>query len=233
MNALALANGILLSFLPTVGGQEQSVQSWLAKSVLRLMPLAFAALCLAGQARAADMYWPTGPAPVLDPANRIEARFGVFAHGVGSVEEGTVDLQGELVSPRILPGVTGFWSFLVPRVHFGGSANLSDRTSFVYTGALWTIPVWDSFFVEGYVGPTVHNGSLTPTSTLAGLGCPVLFHAGASVGYRFDEHWSVMGTFEHLSNGKTLFGINCGTNQGATGSNQGLNNYGVRVGYSF
>jgi hypothetical protein len=88
-------------------------------------------------------------------------------------------------------------------------------------------------FVEAYVGPAAHNGSLTVTPQLAGLGCDTLFHAGASVGYRFDDHWSVLGTFEHLSNGKTLFGIDCGTNQAATGSNQGLNNYGLRVGYAF
>jgi lipid A 3-O-deacylase len=209
------------------------VKSWLAKFLFGLALVgAFAAAGL-DVARAADMYWPTGPAPVLDPANLFEARFGVFAHGVGSVEEGTVDLNGSIVTPRILPGVTGAWSFLVPRVHFGGAANLSDRTSFVYTGAVWTIPVWDRVFAEAYVGPAVHNGSLGPTSTLAGLGCPVLFHAGASLGYRFTERWSVMGTFEHLSNGKTLFGVNCGTNLAATGSNQGLNNYGVRVGYGF
>ena len=157
----------------------------------------------------------------------------MFWHGLGSVEQDTVDLQVEMVSPRIIPGVTGFWSFLVPRVHFGGSGNLSNRTSFSYTGALWTIPIWDRFFTEAFVGPAFHNGSLFPTATLAGLGCPVLFHAGANLGYRFNERWSVMGTFEHLSNGKTLFGVNCGTNLAATGSNQGLNNYGVRVGYSF
>jgi hypothetical protein len=29
------------------------------------------------------------------------------------------------------------------------------------------------------------------------------------------------------------FGVNCGTNQAANGTNQGLNNYGVRIGYAF
>jgi hypothetical protein len=43
----------------------------------------------------------------------------------------------------------------------------------------------------------------------------------------------VLGSFEHLSNGKSLFGLDCGTNQSATGSNQGLNNYGLSVGYAF
>ena len=170
---------------------------------------------------------------LVDPADRLEARFGVFAHGVGSVEQGTVDVNGEIVSPRLVPGVAGFWSAFVPRVHFGASGNLSNRTSIAYTGLLWTFPVFERFFVEPFVGPAVHNGSLTPTQALAGLGCPALFHAGANAGYRFDGHWSVMFTFEHLSNGKSLFGVNCGTNQGLRGSNQGLNNYGVRLGYAF
>jgi lipid A 3-O-deacylase len=210
------------------------VKTWLARSIAWTAPLCVAAaLCAGGPARAADVWMPTGPAPAVDPANFFEVRFGVFAHGVGSAEQGTVDLNGSIVTPRILPGVTGVFSVLVPRVHFGGAVNLSDRTSFAYTGLLWTIPVWDRWFAEAYVGPAVHNGSLAATATLAGLGCPVLFHAGASVGYRFSERWSVMGTFEHLSNGKTLFSVNCGTNLAPVGSNQGLNNYGVRVGYSF
>lgn len=191
-------------------------------------------LCAAdlGTAVPATPYIPASTL-IVDPANRFEARFGVFAHGVGSVERNTVDINGEIVSPRLLPGVAGFWSYFVPRAHLGASGNLSGRTSFAYAGLVWTFPVFDRFFFEPYVGPAVHNGSLTPTQTLAGLGCPALFHAGANAGYRFDANWSVMFTFEHLSNGKTLFGINCGTNQGSRGSNQGLNNYGVRVGYAF
>lgn len=192
----------------------------------------------AGGAGAADLY---GPPPagawaeatgLGDPGTRWEARLGVFAHGVGSAEKNTVDINGELATPRLPLGVTGFWSFLVPRVHAGGSVNLSGRTNVAYAGFLWTIPLSDRFFVEGFVGPAVHDGSLAPTATQAGLGCRTLFHAGASVGYRFTEHWSVQATFEHLSNGRELFGINCGTNQ-IPGGNQGLNNYGLRIGYAF
>lgn len=208
---------------------------WVSKVLSRAALLCAAATLLVGaSAKAADLWAPTGPSTIaIDPANMFEARFGVFAHGVGSVEEGTVDLNGSIVTPRIIPGVTGVFAFLIPRVHFGGAANLGNRTSFGYTGFVWTIPVWDRWFVEAYVGPAVHNGSLSATTRLAGLGCPVLFHSGASIGYRFSERWSVMATFEHLSNGKSLFGVNCGTNQAVVGSNQGLNNYGVRVGYSF
>jgi hypothetical protein len=213
-------------------------------STTRARPLArvsaiLTALALAtGAACAADIYAPApasawAPATGLaDPGDRWEARFGVFAHGVGSAEENTVDLNGEIATPRLPLGVTGFWRFLVPRVHVGGFANLSGRTSVLYTGFLWTLPLSERFFVEGFIGPAIHNGSLVPTATHAGLGCHTLFNAGGSIGYRFDQHWSVQATFDHLSNGRELFGINCGTNQ-VVGGNQGLNNYGIRLGYAF
>jgi hypothetical protein len=70
---------------------------------------------------------------------------------------------------------------------------------------------------------------------MSDLGCRELFHIGVSLGTAIDQHWRVLGTFEHLSNGKGLFDTNCGTDQsGVTGGgNQGLNNYGVSVGYAF
>jgi hypothetical protein len=207
------------------------MKSRTAGLLLLLAPVCMGVLAIsAGGTSAADLVaWPAS----TDPADRFEARLGAFAHGAGSVESGTADINGELVSPRIPLGVASPWNLLVPRLHLGGNANLDSRTSFAYTGFVWTFPTFDGFFLEGFVGPAVHNGSLTPTTTKAGLGCPVLFHAGASLGYRFDEHWSVMATFSHLSNGKTLFGIDCGTNQASSGSNQGLNNYGARIAYTF
>ena len=110
--------------------------------------------------------------------------------------------------------------------------NVSGRTNTAYAGFLWTVPLIDRFFIEGFLGAAVHDGSLVPTATRAGLGCPVLFNSGASVGYRVSDNWSVMATFNHLSNGRELFGVNCGTNQ-RPGGNQGLNIYDVRIGYSF
>jgi hypothetical protein len=215
-----------------IGGLGDLVTSRFANFSAWSAPLLVAAVIFCAGAARAQEWTPLSPVPI-DPANRFEVRAGVFAHGVGSVEKDTVDFNGSFVTPRLPLAVGDFWAFLVPRFEIGGAANFSGRTSFGYANALWTIPVWDRVFVEAYVGPAIHDGSLTPTATQAGLGCNVLFHAGASVGYRFDEHWSIMGTFEHLSNGKTLFGIDCGTNRAATGSNQGLNNYGVRIGYSF
>jgi lipid A 3-O-deacylase len=67
----------------------------------------------------------------------------------------------------------------------------------------------------------VHDGSRFGTWYLAALGCNPLFHVGGSLGYNLTSQWRVMATFSHLSNGN-----NCARNQG-------INNYGVRIGYSF
>ena len=170
--------------------------------------------------------------PPYVPGNQFEARFGPYLAGVGSVEQGTVDLNGSFLTPRLNVGVPGYWANLLPRLRVGGAVNLSGRTSFAYADAAFTLPVISWFFFEPFIGGAVHNGSLTPTPTLAGLGCPYLFHAGFTGGFPITDHWSVLATFEHLSNGRGIFGINCGTNQVA-GGNQGLNNYGISVGYAF
>lgn len=178
---------------------------------------------------------PAPPPPQPSPPNigdSFEARFGAYAAGIGSAEKGTVDLNATLLSPRLNIGLPGYWANLLPRFRIGGAANLMGRTSFAYADIAMTLPVMNWFYVEPFFGGAIHNGSLTPTSTLAGLGCPMLFHVGGSVGVPITEHWSVLGTFEHLSNGRGIFGVNCGTNW-VGGGNQGLNNYGVSASYAF
>jgi len=178
------------------------------------------------------------PAPALpivefaEPGNQFEGRFGVFAAGIGSVEQGTFDLNGSLLTPRLNLGVPGYAAYALPRLQLGGAVNLEHRTSFAYADVVLTLPFAGSLFFEPFLGGAIHNGSLTPTPTLSALGCPLLFHTGFSFGMEITEHWTARATFEHLSNGKEL-GVNCGTNQAANGSNQGLNNYGVSIGYAF
>jgi len=186
-------------------------------------------------ARAADLpFEGVQSAPSMtDPGAMWDVRFGVFAHGVTGVEAGTVDLNGSIVSPRLnLFGLTGPWVYLAPRFQLGGSWNLSGRTNVGYFDALWTYPIFKRMFLEGYFGLAIHDGSSVETATQAGLGCDLLFHVGGSVGYRVNESWSVMATYEHLSNGRNAFGRNCGTNVEG-GRNQGLNNWGGRIVYSF
>jgi lipid A 3-O-deacylase len=187
-----------------------------------------AALC--GQASATDL----PPPPAVTVANtqvmfgeslyhpeRFELRGGVFAHALSSPESGSADLNLELVAPKffVIPGLPEYFT---PRLHAGGMVNTAGKTSYGYAGALWTYNVTPRWFIEGFFGGLVHNGRLDDIAdNMNGLGCRWGFHSGGSIGYRFNAHWSVMGTFDHLSNG------------GLCTNNKGLNNYGLRAAYSF
>jgi hypothetical protein len=171
------------------------------------------------------LFAPTATAAMIDPY-RPEVRFGGFAHGFGSVEKNTIDLNGEFVLPRLPFGQGEWWSFLVPRPQVGIMANLDNRTSYVYGGALWTVPLWYGFFWEAFLGAAVHNGSLSGTWNHVATGCQPLFHVGGSLGYTVTRNLNVMVTVDHVSNGNEVFGIDCSRNQG-------LNNVGLRLGYAF
>jgi hypothetical protein len=174
-------------------------------------------LCLAADLTARE-------SGTFDPA-RWEIRFGGFAHGVGSGESGTADVNGEFIVP-IISRTSAPWSFLIPRLHAGANLNTAGRTSLFYAGLLWTLPVSDRFFLEGFLDGAIHNGSLLGTYDHAALGCRALAHVGGSLGYRIDNRWSVMLTFDHASNGEGLGLSSCPRNKG-------LNGYGARVGFSF
>ncbi|MGE0753396.1 MAG: acyloxyacyl hydrolase [Variibacter sp.] len=159
-------------------------------------------------------------------AERWEARAGFFFHDRLSPgpESNTYDLHGALVTPRLWTGEGGPWDVLLPRLQVGGFLNLSGRTSAAFVDALWTIPLKGPFFAEIFVGPSIHDGSLRSTATMAGLGCRMLVHAGASVGMRLSEHVSVLATYAHMSNAKSL--SDCP-------QNQGLDNIGLQIAHSF
>ena len=147
------------------------------------------------RSRTTTFSWPPIPPAVSSAApfgssdidaNRYELRLGAFAHGVGSVENGTVDLNPELVFPRLPFGQSNWWNILVPRPHVGAMLNLDGRTSSVYAGALWTFPLPHHFFAELFLDGEAHNGYLTDAPPgHSDLGCRYLFHDGGSLGYKF------------------------------------------------
>jgi lipid A 3-O-deacylase len=175
---------------------------------------------------------PVQPSVFYDPY-RIEVRFGGFFHGVGGAEKGTYDLNPELILPRLPLFQNQWWNVFVPRPHVGGMVNLEGRTSDLYAGALWSFPLPYRTFFELFVDGAIHNGvENNPLPGHSGLGCPALFHVGGSFGYAITEHWRAMLTFDHLSNGHYIFGINCAGNIGPT-PNPGVNNWGGKIGYAF
>jgi lipid A 3-O-deacylase len=208
--------------------------------------VAFAAMVSLQLAHGADLI-PAPPPPAASPyvapaappspgfydPYRFEVRFGGFLHGVGGNEKGTYDLSPELVFPRLPLFANQWWNVFVPRPHLGANVNLEGRTSAVYAGGLWSFPLPYRTFFELFVDGAVHNGA--ENNALPGhssLGCPALFHVGGSLGYAITEHWSATVTFDHLSNGHYIFGINCAGNVGPT-PNPGINNWGGKIGYSF
>jgi hypothetical protein len=223
-----------------------SAPEW--RRLLGVPVVALAAVLSLGLAQGADLLPapppPAAPPPLASPPPplvppglydpyRIELRFGGFAHGVGGSEKGTFDLSPELVMPRLPFFQSQWWNVFVPRPHVGANANLEGRTSALYAGALWSFPLPYRTFFEIFVDGAIHNGfqNNAPLGR-SGLGCPALFHVGGSFGYAITDHWTVMATFDHLSNGHYIFGINCAGNIGPT-PNPGINNWGGKIGYAF
>jgi len=166
---------------------------------------------------------PAAPAPLYDPT-KFEVRGGFFDAPFGT-EAGTADVTAALVFPKFV-SLPGWQDLLVPRLRIGGVANLGGRTSYAYADGLWTVN-FNRVFVEAFGGGLVHDGPLTnrTDNDAPALGCRELYHIGADLGYRFDQHWSVIATFEHGSNGEPTLS-NCP-------QNRGLNVAGVALGYSF
>src|SRR5258708_646298 len=137
------------------------------------------------------------PAPparsgLYDPY-RVELRFGGFLHGVGGAEKGTYDLSPELVLPRLPLFRDQWWSFFVPRPHLGALANLEGRTSSIFAGALWSLPLPYRTFFELFADGSIHNGvERNPLPGHSGLGCPALFHVGGSLRSAITEHCTAM-----------------------------------------
>jgi len=159
-----------------------------------------------------------GPGP-------IEARFGAFSHGVGGDEQGSVDLNAEVVFSRLWTW-SPTWNWLIPRPHLGAMVNTANKTSYVYAGGLWSYDITPKFFVEGFFGGAIHNGSLEGDATHSALGCRGQYHVGGSMGYHITQPLSVMFTFDHISNGNGVMLSNCD-------KNNGLNEYGLRLAWEF
>lgn len=187
-----------------------------------LMPVALGLFaCPAG---AADL---TAPLPYAPPAVGVglisELRGGVFAHNPAGRENGSADLNLEILFAKPFQPADPALAFLVPRLHVGTTVNTAGDTSAVYAGFTWTYDFTDKLFGEVSTGAGFHNGKtgrIVPMDRIA-LGCSPLFRESASLGYRLSPNWTVMATVEHMSNA------------GLCRSNPGITNYGVRVGYVF
>jgi lipid A 3-O-deacylase len=155
-----------------------------------------------------------------------EVRIGGYYHGIGNPERDTADVNIEVLTRKVWIPSDPDYAWLAPRLHAGGTINTSNHgTNYGYAGLTWT---WDDLlfkrtFAEFSFGGAFHDGytGLYAPFDRAKLGCVALFRESGSLGYRFDDHWSVMATIEHISNG------------GLCDENRGITSAGLRLGYSF
>lgn len=152
-----------------------------------------------------------------------EFRLGLFDQSIdGANSETGVALNAEaLFQP--LPWSSGFPALdrvIQPRPHIGATINAGGDTSLAYAGLSWTIPLYrDWLFAEASIGGALHNGPLEAPG-VASYGCSWAFRETLSLGLNVTEDWSLLGTFEHMSNADFC------------DYNRGLTNAGVRLGYS-
>ena len=165
-----------------------------------------------------------GESSLFDPT-RFELRGG-FSVNPGGPEKNSYALNAELITPKLF-SIDWLPSFFVPRFRIGGSISLSSKTSFGYAGALWTINLTERLFVEQIFGGAVHDGELVTMDWTgrASLGCRALYHLGNNFGYRLNSDWSIMFTYDHISNGRGTFS--------SCPRNYGLNELSLRLGRRF
>lgn len=164
-------------------------------------------------------------------------RVGVMDHNVcvyncknaGKEDGPNIDVQVDFDSPNFLS-----WAFS-PEPYLIASVNVAGDTSFYGGGLTWTLPVTDHWSVEGGLGYVLHDGETelpfengTPeaaafTEEHVLLGSRDLFRTSLSVARELPGPWRVEAHFMHVSHGQIL----------GTGRNQGIDQLGVRLRYSF
>lgn len=146
-------------------------------------------------------------------------RLGASWQDFTSPEHG-LNLRAELILPK--PAWQTSWSAMLTPAPFAGlSGHIGHGTSFLYAGALWTVPLTSSLFIEGSLAVAANNGFSEPGQGRAALGCRGGFREEAGVGWRLDEAWSVVAMVEHYSNANLC------------NHNRGLTNIGVLIGRTF
>jgi lipid A 3-O-deacylase len=161
-----------------------------------------------------------------------EIRLGMYKHDVsilGHQKEKGEDVGVEILftSPAVLEKIAS------PRPIIGGLVNTAGQTDQLYTGLTWTwdflqdvLTGGDGFYLEGTLGFGLHNGSLSVSEPAdsqqdKSLGSRVLFREDVDIGYRFTPRWSLAISYNHISNANLA------------NRNEGLNDFGVRVGFKF
>jgi hypothetical protein len=164
------------------------------------------------------------PAKSTDPFSGYELRIAGLAHNIepGGDEHGGLDLGGSILLPKAATGFGPSSSLWVPRIHIGGTGNFEGKTSFVYAGVTWSVPVAQNYFFSVDFGGALNNGEPQGVQNeRVAIGCHATFREAAALGRSVTENMSVAATIEHFSNADL-----CDRNSGVT-------NIGLMVSYKF
>lgn len=151
-----------------------------------------------------------------------EVRIGVMAYDRGPFS--TDDFNGAVINGEFVFASPEFLSAIgAPRPYLGFDAAIADDpVHFFYGGLNWDFRLTDRLYVGASLGGAVTTADdLKTPATYKALGCRVLFHLGAAIGYDISDHWTVQGYLDHFSNA------------GLCDPNNGAETTGVRIGYRF
>lgn len=166
-------------------------------------------------------------------AQHFEIRGGVLVHDMaGFLWKAGPRNDVHAINAEMLFPSPDFLSFAFdPRPKVGFSlAPDADGISAIYAGLNWDIPVTQRWFLTAGVGGSLNNADrLTEADLRPGeskktdrlVGCHALFHLSAGFGYRITESVNVHFYGDHLSNANLC------------DNNEGLDQWGVRLGYVF
>ena len=159
--------------------------------------------------------------PINNLGYLSEIRGGILVHDEGPFsrnKEDGFDTNIEVLfkSPSMFDVVYS------PRPHLGATLNSAGNTSQAYLGLTWDWDFYRDFFLNFSLGGAFHTGEkVTDDPKKKSLGCSVLFRESLDLGYKVSGPHSVMFHLDHISNAKL-----CSTNEG-------LEAFGLRYGYSF
>lgn len=177
-------------------------------------------------ALAQDLLDPHPLAGVVD-----ELRIGLHAHDVHHaalpfrVDEWQFN-QIEDISFDVLftsPDLDAFRWIGAPRPEIGATVNLDGQDSLVHANLTWQLPVFDTpFYLEAGLGAAIHNGALSGAAPgRKNFGCRVNFYERWGVGAHVNENVTATLSYEHTSNNNYC------------AQNDGLSNFGLRLGWKF
>ncbi|WP_420959717.1 acyloxyacyl hydrolase [Brucella sp. IR073] len=179
-------------------------------------------LLLPSSALAGDLFDTSRFGQIGKYADRQEVRLGVMAYDRGLFSTDDYDgvvVNGEFLfkSPDFLDGIGS------PRPYIGFDAAIADDpVHFFYTGLNWDFQLTEKLYLTTSLGGAVTTANnLHDPTTYKALGCRVLFHLGAGLGYDLTDNWTAQLYTDHFSNANL-----CDENNGAEAT-------GIRLGYRF